>query len=151
MKRQRRNYYNISIAFTLVCLLLHLLRNDYSTQDKKFLKSIYSLPTEVHNPFPPKDSPLLSFSLVSIILQCEILLPGHLFAKVNTLPLNSSILKIKTRIFRWFKFPTPPKKGSNSPPCGHGRQWLPRVAKSNCCYLIGHAIPLTSWVKWVSY
>ena len=41
-----------------------------------------------------------------------------LFTKAVYSPENYLTSKIKTRTFRWFKFPTSPRQGSNSPPPG---------------------------------
>ena len=41
---------------------------------------------------------------------------SHLLTKADSLPWNSTTIKIKTRIFGWFKFATSPKRGSNFPP-----------------------------------
>ena len=48
-------------------------------------------------------------------LHSAIFLRGHLLTPADSLPLNFFIFKIKTRVFRWFKFPIPSKQLSNFP------------------------------------
>lgn len=55
-------------------------------------------------------------------LHSAIFLRGHLLTPADSLPLNFFIFKIKTRVFRWFKFPIPSKQLSNFPPPWLGRQ-----------------------------
>ena len=70
-------------------------------------------------------------SKISGWLSCRPFLLSHLLAKVSSLPLNSSILKDKTRVFRWRdltgpdKLPTPPRQGSSSPPFGKNDSQMP--------------------------
>ena len=64
-------------------------------------------------------------------LSCRPFLLSHLLAKANSLPLNSSMLKDKTRLLRWRdltgpdKLPTPPRQGSSSPPFGKNDSQMP--------------------------
>ena len=60
--------------------------------------------------------PLLGFSVCKHHSTIWKFLLSHLLTKADSLPWYSTIIKINTRIFGWFKFATSPKRGSNSPP-----------------------------------
>ena len=60
--------------------------------------------------------PLFGFSVYKHYSKMCTFLLSHLLTKADSLPWNSAIIKIKTRVFGWFKFATSPKRGSNPPP-----------------------------------
>ena len=60
--------------------------------------------------------PLLGFFVCKHHSTIWKFLLSHLLTKADSLPWNSTTIKINTRIFGWFKFATSPKRGSNSPP-----------------------------------
>ena len=60
--------------------------------------------------------PLFGFSVYKHHSKIWTFLLSHLLTKADSLPWNSTSIKIKTRLFGWFKFATSPKRGSNPPP-----------------------------------
>ena len=75
-----------------------------------------------------------------IWLSCRPFLLSHLLAKVNYLPLNSSILKDKTHVFNRRDLTTPRRQGSSSPPFGKNDSQMPE-----CCLGGGMLKPRFDW------
>ena len=72
-------------------------------------------------------------------LSCRPFLLSHLLAQLNSLPLNSSMLKDKTRVFHRKDLTTSLRQGSSSPPFGKNDSQMPE-----CC--LGGDVKASIWL-----